>query len=71
MGVREGRKSWYRSVMVEIRGGEGFSVCWDGDRGRPGGRMILWWRWRIQAKDDGGGGRTSDVRRRGWDSFNN
>ena len=70
-GAREGRRNWYWEVMGVRREGDGFYVCWDGDEERPGGRMILWWRWRIQAKDDGGGGRTSDVRRRGWDGFNN
>ena len=32
--------------------GDGFLVCWDGDRGIPGGRMRLLWRWQRQAKDD-------------------
>ena len=47
--------------MGERREGDGFLVCWDGDGGRPGGRMILWWRWQRQVKDDGGeeGNRTA------------
>ena len=36
--------------MGERREGDGCSIFWYGDRGRPGGRMILWWRWRRQAK---------------------
>ena len=53
-GEREGRgfRSWV--VMGERREGDGFPVCWDVDGGRPGGRMILWWRWQRQVKDDGG-----------------
>ena len=35
------------------REGDGFSVCLDGDRERPDGWMILWWRRQIQAKDNG------------------
>ena len=55
-GVREGKRSQSQVVMGDRREEDGFSVCWDGDGGRPRGRMILCWRWRWQrqSKDDGG-----------------
>ena len=69
-GEREGRGSRYWEVRGERRKADGFSVCWDRDGGRPGVRMILWWRWQRKAKDDGGGGGISDVRKRGWGGSN-
>ena len=54
-GAREERMSQPRAAMGERREGGGFPVCWDGDGGRPGRRMILWWwSWRRQANDDCG-----------------
>ena len=59
-----------RVLMGERREEDGFSVCWDGDKGRPGGRIILCWRCWRQAKDGGGGGGKLDGRRRGWGGSN-
>ena len=42
--------------MGDRRDRDGILVCWDGDGGFPGGKMILWWRWQIQAKDNNRGG---------------
>ena len=43
-GAREERGGRYWVVMGDRREGDVFLVYWDGDRRRPGGRMILWWR---------------------------
>ena len=51
----------------EGKAGEGFLVCWDGDRWRPGGQMIPC---GIRTEEDGWGGGTLDGRRIGWGGSN-
>ena len=70
-GAREERRSRPQEAMGERREGDGFSIFWDRDGGRLGGRMILWWWWQRQVKGNSGGGGRSDRRRRGWGGPNN
>ena len=53
---KEGRRSMYKAVMGERKDRDGFLVCWDGDKGRPGGQIILLWWWRWQEKENCGEG---------------
>ena len=71
VGARKERRIKPRKVMGERREVDGFLVCWDGDGGRPGGRMILWWWWRRKVKGNCAGGGASERRRRGWGGSNN